>query len=350
MAKDVLLYDFTLDEGDSYTFKQSDASFDSYVVTIERNVTIDVVAGHFEDCVRLTFDIPEAVDDEKSFTFAPGVGLVLSSFWGEGTYLYEAVVVDRVISRPTTYYPLALGNSWRYDGVEFAIDDTVSINDTLYYVVPNPWAYADTLRRSDDGNVWARSLGRDILVYDFGVADSATYQSELSTGEPGLRWTVSVFRNLTVDTPAGTFERCVLLWFDVPEAADEEHGFIFAPGIGIVRLNDVWVGNRDLVSAVVGNRIISVEDDLPTSVSTGATAYPNPFRESTTVRFPNRGATSATATVYDVLGRSVAKLATNECTFDGCIFRWDGRAGSNGLYFVVSDGDSREVVSVVLAR
>ena len=57
-----------------------------------------------------------------------------------------------------------------------------------------------------------------------------------------------------------------------------------------------------------------------------------------------------TATVYDVLGRSVAKLSNNGCSINGCAFRWDGEDAPNGLYFVVRDKGQRDVVSVLLGR
>ncbi|MGA7307097.1 MAG: hypothetical protein WBW88_19690, partial [Rhodothermales bacterium] len=100
-GKDVLLYDFLLPEGETYSFdffNDPDPRL-LYYVTAERHVTIDVAAGHFENCVRLYFDVPEGADFGHTYIFAPNVGIATSyDGMGDGSYLYEAVVDGKLIA------------------------------------------------------------------------------------------------------------------------------------------------------------------------------------------------------------------------------------------------------------
>lgn len=69
-------------------------------------------------------------------------------------------------------------------------------------------------------------------------------------------------------------------------------------------------------------------------------AYPNPFQPDGTARLMVGGSTATDGTVYDLVGRPVARFALNE--------GWDGRDNSGefvapGLYLVVSGGTSLRV-------
>ena len=362
-GRDVLLYDFTLEDGEKYLFQLSEFVADTFEVTVDRNVTVDVAAGHFEKCIRLTFDIPLAVDDERSFVFAPTIGIV-SGYDGHGVdwNLYEAVVGGRVISRPKSYFPLGIGNSWTYYhvrerynappdtgvGLPIEIGGALSVDDTLYYLVPHPESLADTLREDGEGRIWARVLNKDVLLYDFTMAESAMYLFDRTDWSDDT-YEVRVERNVTVDVVAGHFENGVRFTFDIPEAVDDERSFTFAPGVGPV-VSSHWGERTYLYEAVVGGNVISSSEHDAPGLPQGGVAYPNPFRESTMVLLPNNARGTAGATVYDVLGRTVAKLTTTECSIDGCAFRWDGGDAANGLFFVVPDVGRRHAVSVVLSR
>jgi len=47
-----------------------------YIVTVQTNVEVTSKAGTFKNCIGFYFNIPQAVDDEISYTFAKGVGIV----------------------------------------------------------------------------------------------------------------------------------------------------------------------------------------------------------------------------------------------------------------------------------
>ena len=93
-----LLFDYTAEDESiySYSFLPENAS-DSvhYSVHVRRDLTVVTYVGAFDNCIRFSFDIPEAIDDEISYTFAPDVGLVMISGAWEYGVLFSAQVGSR---------------------------------------------------------------------------------------------------------------------------------------------------------------------------------------------------------------------------------------------------------------
>ena len=97
-GRDILFLDFTLPEGEQYRFPNDAPLDDSLEVTIERDVVAEVGAGRFVDCVRFLFDTP-ALDDERIYAFAQGVGVVYAyGILGDYAELNAAVVDGRPVS------------------------------------------------------------------------------------------------------------------------------------------------------------------------------------------------------------------------------------------------------------
>lgn len=143
--RDSLLFDFTLETGETYMFGDSEA-------TVRKNGEVEIHSGTFVDAVTIQFDIPEAVDDEHSFTFAPGVGIIYATD-GMGDYyeLYSAVVAGEAIPS--------------------GIDRTPYAPDFVAYAYPNPFQRETTLVVSSaDSDVEIFDiLGRriDTLIADY---------------------------------------------------------------------------------------------------------------------------------------------------------------------------------------
>jgi hypothetical protein len=80
-----LLLDFTAGHDSVYTYNPDYLQDSEYQVQVLRDVTVETYVGTFEGCITFSFDIPEALYDEFSYTFAPGVGLVvISGDWAYG--------------------------------------------------------------------------------------------------------------------------------------------------------------------------------------------------------------------------------------------------------------------------
>lgn len=148
----------------------------------------------------------------------------------------------------SSYFPLEIGNAWSYitvldppnqppdtlDGGTYAVSESFAINDTLYYHAAYPFSIADTLREDEDGRVWARDGGKDVLLFDFTLADGEAYRFSPSRS-PNIEYVVTMSRGNTVEVSAGTYGDVATLDFDDPDVVDEGRGYSFARGTGIVQ-------------------------------------------------------------------------------------------------------------------
>jgi hypothetical protein len=82
-GQDLLRFAFSRDDRATYSFP--DAKFgenQGYQVKIVKNQTVVTPAGTFKNCIQFHFDVAEAMDEEVTYIFAPGVGLVsLKGSW-----------------------------------------------------------------------------------------------------------------------------------------------------------------------------------------------------------------------------------------------------------------------------
>lgn len=88
---DHLWFDFTRDSGDVYTFPFNDTSY-SFNVEVSKYLTVKTHNGTYTNCVRFDFDIPQIIDDEISYTFAPGIGLIKQRGAWRDDLLYSAII------------------------------------------------------------------------------------------------------------------------------------------------------------------------------------------------------------------------------------------------------------------
>ena len=76
-GEEYLLYDFTLNSGDTYIDSiYSVTSDDNYTVTFRDIDSLETTSGKFYNCIELLFYIPQCIDGEVWYIFAPGVGLI----------------------------------------------------------------------------------------------------------------------------------------------------------------------------------------------------------------------------------------------------------------------------------
>ena len=143
-------------------------------------------------------------------------------------------------------FPLTVGNRWDL----VAVRDDAFLSELHYEVTgnqivegrrlvilsiqygPDDEPFNDTLEMEENGNMRFSDNSFGGRHLDFSRSDGDTYES----GE----YTVTVKNPFTLETPRGTFENCIDFYFDVVGCADEESGFTFAPGIGLVRVYGAW--------------------------------------------------------------------------------------------------------------
>lgn len=80
-------------------------------------------------------------------------------------------------------------------------------------------------------------------------------------------------------------------------------------------------------------------------------AYPNPFNPSTVVRFDLPSESQVILSVYDLLGREVARLASRRMDAGSHQVSWDASGVGTGTYIIrISAGGRASATPVVLVR
>lgn len=140
------------------------ANDDAYQVTIQRNRTVNVGAGRFENCVILHFDVPESIDEERTFAFAPDVGIVYA-YGSVGDYeeLYSAQVRGRTVTSAQRGSP-----------------SPVHLQAPTAY--PNPFTESTTITYEVPAPAHARlavydALGREVAVLVDGVVSVGLHET-----------------------------------------------------------------------------------------------------------------------------------------------------------------------------
>lgn len=97
-----LWFDFTADSGAVYFcefpyFYESPGTEYRYRVEVRKPVTRETPMGVFGNCVEFVFDVPEVVDEEMVYVFAPGAGRVIVGSYAWSWYeMTRAVIGGRV--------------------------------------------------------------------------------------------------------------------------------------------------------------------------------------------------------------------------------------------------------------
>ena len=259
------------------------------------------------------------------------------------------------------YLPLDEGNSWRYFQTihppgapvdtlfrgPYDVSDPVAINDTLYYVVPLPDLFSDTLRTDEAGRIWARMDGEDRLLFDFTLADGASYLFR----EHGDDYEVTVTREPDLDIHLGAFADAVTFRFDIPQVLDDERSYTFAPDVGLVQVYGIHGDYSELYSAVVdGVAIITHRSDRYRPADIDGHVYPNPIRDRATIVFAAGNRTSARISIHDLLGRQIDLLDAS-CSIDQCRAVWKPHAAAAGLYVArMVSRDGLRSIPIVVGR
>ena len=94
--------------------------------------------------------------------------------------------------------------------------------------------------------------------------------------------------------------------------------------------NEIWVASLDMMFTDNQEHVYPVVNK--------ATTYPNPFRESTTIRFENKQTNTVSLDIFNLKGQLVRRLNHDSRDPGTCEITWDGRdmAGNrvgNGIYY-----------------
>jgi hypothetical protein len=146
------LLDFSLSVGDSWSEYVPSGGLDPMriTVTIESDSeTVSVPAGEFSGCMKtkiVTSEEPEGCSEnhcgDREFIYAPGVGLVKSTFVRRDGAIAIAQLTSCTVSHGSEdYFPLTVGSKWVYEWADkegtFPSTDVFEVigkDDDHYYV------------------------------------------------------------------------------------------------------------------------------------------------------------------------------------------------------------------------
>lgn len=262
------------------------------------------------------------------------------------------------------YFPLQTENNWHYRIEEtetiYTLPDSIfgmiHIDGRTYYKWGDSEVYPLYIRQDKSGRIYRRIQNSDKLWFDF-TKNHGEHYTWSPDGEQ-LEFVVTVRKNVSVFTYAGSFDNCIEFYFDNPETIDDEFSYVFAPDVGIVR-KQFSRKNMLLVKAQVDRQFITrVKQTKPKVVSGYSLSqnYPNPFNPTTFIRFALPSATFVTLDIFDIRGAKVRTLVAASQMPGDYITMWDGTddAGqlvNSGIYtYRLATDDFTDVKRMVLLR
>ena len=125
----------------------------------------------------------------------------------------------------------------------------------------------------------------------------------------------------------------------VSDLASAESANIIASGIATVNCPVVMVGNVTAVNNII-NSPLQLEQN-----------YPNPFSNSTEIRFSTNQSEKITLQVFNVNGKQVALLLNQKLQPGEYSVNWNAQNETAGIYFyTISSGSFREVRKMILQK
>lgn len=236
----------------------------------------------------------------------------------------------------TTYFPLHVGDFWRYKGDEQPWSarqdvDTTRTNGNKYFVLR--WyplyqgivadAVDDTVRLDTSGNIVFLNGTEEQVLYKFDskVNDTWQYRYVFATGDTAthvvtLAAVLDSFQILQGPLE-GTYRDVFVFYDDQPGIYDAWTYSYFAPNFGLI-FKQWQLDERIVYGAAINGKLygdtstteiklthIPVPKDFDLLQN-----YPNPFNPTTTLEYKLPQRSLVDLSVYDILGRRVKTLVT----------------------------------------
>ena len=172
----------------------------------------------------------------------------------------------------------------------------------------------------------------------FGAESGIGQADGILIADPALVFDQDVWRPTSTSVAVGAATSIDFVTHDID--GQERDGL---PDIGADEISLSPVVYRPLTSQDVGPSYLSLvlhSDQPAVPVSTPVVqAYPNPFRSAVTIDFELRIPGFVQLSIYDLLGREVAKLAAGTKNTGSHITTFDGSGLVPGIYFIVVEVD-----------
>jgi hypothetical protein len=339
---EILKYRFNAQENETISTYPYGQSFTDVILTDTSLVTI------FGKRVRaFTFSIKPrgTIDATRWVTIADSIG-VIDIVQGAG---YESILQGAFIdgtaygtflpaSQP--YYPMAVGNKWIVGTAEIKV-----VGDSLF---PNGHVYRVLNKADFAGGTYVRADAHYIYYYDErGLKDVPFFKldgqrDEATTFNHGCNGYM-YSRIIAIDTATMFGETTRLIHYQID--LETERNITLSDKFGLVAFSrhtdppEPWRYYGDEASGCIidGRSYGSV-----TSARVERTQayeyrlsqnYPNPFNPSTTISFSIPSRSFVSLKIFDLLGREVATLVSEELTAGSHARQWNASGFPSGMYF-----------------
>ena len=273
---------------------------------------------------------------------------------------------SRIIDSLALYYPLQLGNIWKYrEGSHYGGDATIYYNDVTaiihrdtiingnrYSIIeysgivnlnPGLWP-ALTIARFD-------SITRNYYQYDSNLSQDVLSDSSYCTIPSTYYWgTLSIVNSKTI-LGVNTASRIVDKNYNTEERA-WGLGTIHSSRIGFREFTsfDLTYAKINGKEYVTNTSIKSNMHDIPVLFSLYQN-YPNPFNPTTTFSFALPIESFVSLKVFDIMGREVATIVSEELSAGTYTRQWNVLNISSGIYFYrLQAGSFTETKKLILLR
>lgn len=164
---------------------------------------------------------------------------------------------------------MQVGNRWTYHHIDknhvwtVEISGKKMIGGTQYFIFRRSYqnsSYADSsfYRLAPDGKIIMNHLSRDYIWLDVSRRAGESWKS------CGVLTAVISKHEPQVKVPAGVFNNCMEVHFRIPDTADSERIFMYAPGVGLI-VYKTADGVSKLISAEIDGTYLGVNEDFMTS-------------------------------------------------------------------------------------
>ena len=227
------------------------------------------------------------------------------------------------------YYPLKVGNAWTYRDTSYFGDSTSVATITVFKdtAMPNGKTYAYL-----SNGLFLRQQGDSVYSYNSGMEGSLYYFTNKEVDTLNF----SAITRSTCDV----FGTLKTVWEFRPTMGTAESILdyeVIADSIGLV-VEGGFYGNSSLIRANIDGvqyssltAIQNSKNSFPSQYSLEQN-YPNPFNPVTTISFALPRESFVLLKVYDLLGREVATLTSEQISSGDHAVRWDASSFPSGVY------------------
>ncbi|MDD5764695.1 MAG: T9SS type A sorting domain-containing protein [Candidatus Marinimicrobia bacterium] len=255
-----------------------------------------------------------------------------------------------------SYFPLQVGNVWKYygtyghDSSSVSVTGVTNIKDKQYYIVDGSYVRYDSL-----GNLLVYRDGKDSVLYYLSLGNQ---DSVMIPFEDDSLFIFSSRYLETKNTPAGDFSDNLMLYYRHSQICDADGWEYFTRNVGLIENGiDAPVDARGILYYAKVNGV-----EYPTSgiqpnpgqlekYALKLANYPNPFNSSTTLKYHITEAGDVRLSVFDLNGRLVEELFSGRQLAGDYHYLWSGGNLPSGVYFLsLQTGNQRIIQKCMLMK